>query len=65
MLPLQSVYGTIATLLLTCDTTVPSSYNCTHACDFARGTTRFYSVSEVQIHAWFSAWLQVLSQVCS
>jgi len=34
--------------------TVPSSYNCTHACDFLHGTTHFYSVSEVQIHAWFS-----------
>jgi len=22
-------------------------------CDFLHGTTRFYSVSEVQIHAWF------------
>jgi len=33
--------------------TVPSSYNCTHVCDFSRGTIHFYSVSEVQIHAWF------------
>jgi len=33
--------------------TVPSSYNYTHACDFSRGITHFYSVSEVQIHAWF------------
>jgi len=32
---------------------VPSSYNCTHACDFSRGNTHFYNVSEVQIHAWF------------
>jgi len=32
---------------------VPSSYNCTHACDFLCGTTRFYSVSEVLIHVWF------------
>jgi len=31
--------------------TVPSSYNCTHVCDFSHGTTRFYSVSKVQIHA--------------
>jgi len=30
--------------------TVLSSYNCTHACDFLHGTTCFYSVSEVQIH---------------
>jgi len=30
--------------------TGPSSYNCTHACDFSRGTTR---LSEDQIHAWF------------
>jgi len=33
--------------------TVPSSYNCTRTYDFSCGTTRFYSVSEVQIHAWF------------
>jgi len=33
--------------------TVPSSYNCTHTCDFLHGITRFYSVSEIQIHAWF------------
>jgi len=30
---------------------VPSSYNCTHACDFSHGNTHFYNVSEVQIHA--------------
>jgi len=29
---------------------VPSSYNCTHVCDFSHGNTCFYSVSEVQIH---------------
>jgi len=33
--------------------TVPSSYNCTHTCNFSCVTPRFYSVSEVQIHAWF------------
>jgi len=32
--------------------TVLSSYKCTHVCDFSRGTTRFYSMSEFQIHAW-------------
>jgi len=33
--------------------TLLCSYNCTHTCDFSHGTTHFYSVSKVQIHAWF------------
>jgi len=45
------ILGRLKNFLSKC--TVPSSYNCTHMCDFSRGTTRFYSLSEVQIHAWF------------
>jgi len=46
--------------------TVPSSYNCTHVCDFLHGTTRFYSVSESNsMHGLGPRPLMVLSMVTS
>jgi len=41
--------------------TIPSSYNCTHACDFLCGTTHIYNCGPREVkavvhdHAWFKA----------